>query len=127
MPKQFISPEGLAKTKGYSQVVKAGNLVFIAGQISMDKDGQLVGKDNVYEQAVQVYENLATALASVGGSKDDLVATTTYLVNAEHIPAVRKAREEFYGPNPPTSTMLLVSGLVSPDFLIEVESIASID
>lgn len=126
MSKQSINPGTLSKPVGFSQVVKAGNMVFIAGQVSVDSKGEVVGKADIEAQARQVYANLEAAVKAAGGKKEDLAATTTYLVNREHVPTVRRVREAFYGANPPTSTLVIVSGLVRPEYLMEVEAIAVI-
>ena len=128
MEYEFIDPATLPKPRGrYSQVVRAGNLVFIAGQTAVDLDGEMVGDGDPKAQARQVYANLKTAIESVGGKASDIVKTTTYPVDRELIPGIREAREGFFGAALPTSTLLIVAGLARPELLIEVEAVAILD
>lgn len=127
MPKQTINPQTLPKAVGYSHIVKAGNLVFVAGQVAVDANGNVVGAGDIEQQARQVYANLKAALVAAGGRVEDVVSTTTYLTSRDYILPIRKAREQFYGANPPASTLLIVSGLARPEFLMEVDAVAAID
>ncbi len=124
MPKQTINPPALSKPTGYSHVVKAGNTVYIAGQIAMNAKGEVVGVGDVPTQGKQVFANLEAAVKAAGGVKEDIVSITTYLVNRDHLPAYREARAAFFGENPPTSTLLIISGLALPELLIEVSAVA---
>src|SRR6476620_5207216 len=78
---EFLKPEGLAPTTSYSHVVVAtpGKMIFIAGQVANDKQGKLVGKDDLKAQATQVFENLKTALAAAGATFDDVVKINWYI------------------------------------------------
>ena len=127
MPVERIRPEGLIHTTAYSHVVRVGNLVFVAGQIAADASGNVVGVGDVEAQAEQVYENIKTALASVGADFSSLVKTTTYLTRAEDIEGYRRARTKHIPTDLPTSTMLVVTRLAHPDYLIEIEAIAALD
>jgi enamine deaminase RidA (YjgF/YER057c/UK114 family) len=123
--KQYLNPETMSQPRGYTHVVKVGNTVYIAGQISAAPDGSVVGKGDPEEQTRQVWRNLEAAVKSVGGNLQNVVKTTTYVTNIEYGAAVRKVREELHqSSNPPTSTMLVVSELASPDYLVEIEAIA---
>lgn len=125
---QHINPEALSRSRGYSQVVKAGNTVYIAGQISAGSDGTVVGKGDPESQARQVWRNIEAAVKAAGGTLQNVVKTTTYVTNIQYATAVRKVREElFQSSNPPTSTLLVVAGLASPDYMIEIEAIAVVD
>ena len=124
MPKQTINPPALSEPAGYSHVVKAGNTLYIAGQIARNAKGEVIGTGDARAQAKQVFANLEVAVKAGGGSKEDIVSITTYLVSREHIPAYREARVAFFGENPPTSTLLIISGLAMPELLIEVSAIA---
>jgi 2-iminobutanoate/2-iminopropanoate deaminase len=125
---QYINPEALSRSRGYSQVVKAGNTVYIAGQISAGPDGTVVGKGDPESQARQVWRNIEAAVKAAGGTLQNVVKTTTYVTNIQYATAVRKVREElFQSSNPPTSTLLVVAGLASPDYMVEIEAIAVVD
>jgi enamine deaminase RidA (YjgF/YER057c/UK114 family) len=129
MPKaQYITPETLSRSRGYSQVVKVGNTVYIAGQVSVGADGNVVGKGDADAQVRQVWRNIETAVKAAGGTLQNVVKTTTYVTHIQYAAAVRKVRDElFQSSNPPTSTLLVVAGLASPDYVVEIESIAVVD
>lgn len=124
MPKQAFNPDGLHKPERYSQVVRAGNTVYIAGQTAQDAEGRLVGKDDIEAQAVQVFENLRIALASVEGTMDDIVQTRTYITELSYREAMGRVRQRYFQGSPPASTLLVVKGLANPDYLIEVDAVA---
>ena len=126
-----INPPELGAPPGYSQVVeiRAGRLVVIAGQTALDRDGRLIGKDDFAAQAAQVFLNLGAALQSVGCSASDLVKLTVFLRNMSDLAAYREARNRFFAtvipPAAPAVTLIEVSKLYGPDFLIEIEAIAA--
>ncbi len=125
---QHINPDSLSRSRGYSQVVKVGNTIYIAGQVSAGADGNVVGKGDPEAQVRQVWRNVEAAVKAAGGTLQHVVKTTTYVTNIQYGAAVRKVREEvFQSSNPPTSTLLVVAGLASPDYLVEIEAIAVVD
>lgn len=122
---QYINPETMAQPRGYTHAVKVGNTVYIAGQVSVAQDGSVVGKGDPAAQARQIWRNLEAAVQAAGGTLQNLVKTTTYVTNIEYGAAVRTVREDlFRASSPPTSTLLVVSALANPDFMIEIEAIA---
>jgi enamine deaminase RidA (YjgF/YER057c/UK114 family) len=131
---KILNPEVLAKPMGqYSHVtrVKASELLFIAGQLAGDKDGNIVGADDFDAQCGQVFANIEAALRSQGAAFANVVQFTTYLVNAQDIPKFMQFRlREFprifpNGAYPP-NTLLIVDRLVQEPFLIEVQTIAAL-
>ena len=127
MARQYVNPPGLSQPAGaiYTQVVRVGNIAYIAGQVGRDAQGA-VAKGDIAAQYRQVIRNLQTAVESVGGTLNDIVKTTTFVVGAENIPALRAARQELRLPSPPTSAMIVVAALADPAFLVEVEAVAHI-
>jgi enamine deaminase RidA (YjgF/YER057c/UK114 family) len=126
-----VNPDALMKPTGYSHVVTVGGgrLVFVAGQVALDKDGNVVGKGDLAAQARQVYANLAAALAAAGAAPKDVVKATGYVVGYQpsQLPILREARQAFFaGADPPASTLVGVSALAREEFLIEVEVIAAV-
>lgn len=122
---QYINPETMAKPRGYTHAVKVGNTVYIAGQVSVAQDGSVVGKGDPEAQARQIWRNLEAAVQAAGGTLQNIVKTTTYVTNIEYGAAVRTVREDLFRTlNPPTSTLLVVSALANPDFMVEIEAIA---
>ena len=132
MSAEYLNPPTLSAPPGamYSQAVRvrAAETLYISGQVARDPAGKLVGEGDVVAQYRQVWKNLGLALDAVGLGYDHLVKTTTYVTNIQHAAGVRKVREElFQGSNPPTSTLLVITGLASPDYMVEIEAIAVVD
>ena len=104
--------------------------MYVAGQIAMDKDGNVVGKGDIKAQTKQVLENVSAALAAAGATFADVVKANTYVVNlkGEDLAAIREVRAAYYpAENPPASTLVGVTALAFPDLLIEVEVVAVVD
>jgi enamine deaminase RidA (YjgF/YER057c/UK114 family) len=128
---KFINPEGLSKPTGYTHVVVTSGLhtIYIAGQVALNAKGEVVGKNDLKAQTEQVFENLKTALAAAGCTFNNVVKTTTFVVNykAEIVPGIREIRSKYFSAeNPPASTLVGVQALAREDFLIEIEAIAVI-
>ena len=124
---QYLNPGEMRQPGGwYTQVVKVGNTLYVAGQTANDKDGNVVGINDVEAQARQVYANIMTAVQTVGGSSARVVRTRTYLTDSRFIPEYRTVPREFFPQNPPANTMLVVQGLARPEYLIEVDAEAVI-
>lgn len=127
-----INPPELGTPPGYSQVVevRAGRIIFIAGQTALDQAGRLVGKDDFATQAAQVFRNLDVALQSAGCNAGNLVKLTVFLRDVGHLPIYRAARDRFFAttapPAAPAVTLIEVSKLYGPDFMIEIEAIAAV-
>lgn len=126
------NPAGLSPPTGYTHVtvVPAGRQVHISGQVALNAMGELVGKGDLAAQTEQVFVNLKTALASVGADFSKVFKMVTYVVNLtpETLPEVRNVRRRHLGDGPyPASTLVGVTSLVNPDFLIEIEVIAALD
>jgi enamine deaminase RidA (YjgF/YER057c/UK114 family) len=131
-PIRRLNPPELGSPPGYSQVVdvRASRIIFIAGQTALDRDGTLVGKDNFSAQADQVFRNLSAALQSVGCTASNLVKLTVFIRDMDQLSTYREARNRFFAtvipPAAPAVTLVEVSKLYGPDFLIEIEAIAAI-
>jgi len=111
-------------------VADGGRTVYIAGQVSQDEKGQVVGQGDLAAQAEQVYRNLGLALKGAGATFDDLVKITVYVVNfrPEHRDVMSQVRARYVNKaNPPASTLVGVQSLARPEFLVEVEGIAVIE
>lgn len=127
----IFNPETMAKpTAGYSQVAEVGDgkIVYIAGQVALDKSGNLVGKDDFRAQTEQVFENLKAAVEAAGGDFNSVIKLNYYCaasVDASQMTVVREVRDKYVNTaNPPTSTFVFVQRLVRPEWLIEVEAVA---
>jgi enamine deaminase RidA (YjgF/YER057c/UK114 family) len=126
-----INPPELGTPPGYSQVVdvSGGRIIFIAGQTAVDRDGNVIGKDDFATQATQVFRNLAIALEAAGCTADNLVKLTVYLTDMNNLSHYREARNSFFAsvtpPAAPAVTLVEVVKLYGPDFMIEIEAIAA--
>ncbi len=108
----------------YTDAVRAGGLLFVSGCVSIDADGAVVGVGDVVAQARQVFANIGLCLAAAGASFADVVKVTTFLTDIHDRARINPVRQEFFGDTRPASTLVEVSALVLPDFLIEVEAVA---
>ncbi|GAB3981510.1 RidA family protein [Actinoallomurus acanthiterrae] len=131
----LVNPDGLPKIGVYRQVsiASGSKLVFIAGQVAWDAEGVTVGEGDLTSQVEQCYLNIATALAEVGGSFDDVAKLTFYVVDwtPDKMPALlegisRAATRLEITPVPP-ATLLGVAALDVPDHLVEIEATAILD
>jgi 2-iminobutanoate/2-iminopropanoate deaminase len=126
---QKLSAPGVYDPPGYSQVIKvtgAQSLVFLAGQVPYDKDGGVAHRGDFPAQARQVFGAVRSLVEAAGGRIENVVKITTYLTDVRYRQDFRVVRDEFFGQRGPASTMIEVSSLSHPDYLIEVEAIAII-
>jgi enamine deaminase RidA (YjgF/YER057c/UK114 family) len=130
-PIRRLNPPELGSPPGYSQIVevRASRLIFIAGQTSLDRHGEVIGRNDFAAQADQVFRNLSAALQSVGCTASDLVKLTVFLRDIGHLSIYREARNRFFATVTPLAapavTLIEVSKLYGPDFLIEIEAVAA--
>ena len=125
---RFFNPPGMSKPPTYSHVVEVNGpnrTIYLAGQTGVDANGKVA--EGFRAQAVQVMENIKMALASVGGGFEHIVKLTSYLTNLEANGAEFREVRGSYFPNKdalPASTLLQISRLANPAYLVEVEAIA---
>jgi reactive intermediate/imine deaminase len=126
MQRLHVRPDGLAPTTGYSHVAEfSGRLVVVSGQLALDAEGIVVGRDDIETQARQVFANLRTAVAAAGAGLENVVKLTVFLTDIKDVAVVRAVRNEFFDPaSPPASTLVQVVALVDPALRIEVEALA---
>jgi reactive intermediate/imine deaminase len=123
------NPPTLSKPTGYTHVVEVtgpGKTIYIAGQVALDKDGNLVGAGDMKAQAEQVFKNLEAALAAGGAKFADVVKMNTYVTDMDKAPAVREVRARYFGEATPASTLVQVVRLARPELLLEIEVIAAV-
>jgi enamine deaminase RidA (YjgF/YER057c/UK114 family) len=101
-------------------------MVFVSGQVSVDAEGNLVGESDALAQSAQCLENVEQALRAAGATRADVTKITAFLVNADDYPAYAQARLDFFGNPGPASSTVFISGLVSPEYLVEIEATAVI-
>jgi reactive intermediate/imine deaminase len=126
-----MNPETVAAPGGnYSHAVRiesdGGALLFVSGQVAFDREGNLVGENDMARQTEQVFENLKAVLEANGGSFGDVVKISTFLTDMSQLQAVRDVRMRYLPEPPPASTTVEVAGLFRPEALIEVEVVAAI-
>ena len=121
MSKELINPAALMAPTGYSHVAKVtGTLVYVAGQVSADASGKLVGEGDLEAQAEQVFKNLKIAIEAAGGTLAE--------VDQAEIPKFRAVRDRYLDTAKlPASTLAVITRLARPGWLIEIEAIAAID
>jgi enamine deaminase RidA (YjgF/YER057c/UK114 family) len=129
--RRYVNPDTVAPPGNFSVAVQHDRIVWLSGQVSRDRSGALVGPGDAEAQALQIYANVEAALRGLGGDLRHLVKTVTYVVGREHLPGVRRARERLIRErklvNLPAGTLVLVAGLVNPEFLVEVDVTAVLD
>lgn len=131
MQTEFLNPPALCPTFGWTHVVAVtgGTTVYISGQVSVNERGEVVGKGDLKAQTEQTFRNLQHALEAVGASFREVVKTNLYVVGLkpEHVPVLREVRARYVSAeHPPVSTLVGVSALVGPEWLIEIEAVAII-
>jgi enamine deaminase RidA (YjgF/YER057c/UK114 family) len=129
---EYLKPKGLAINPAYSHVAVASGsrTIYIAGQVSIDEKGAVVGAGDLGAQTEQVMRNIGLCLAAAGAGYEHIVKITTYVVNykPENRAVIGKARTPFFADRPPpASTLVGVSALAAPEWLIEIEAIAVVD
>src|ERR1700682_1528627 len=109
LPIERIHPSGLPRHTIYSQVVKTGSTVYIAGQVAQDESGAVVGLGDITAQVTQVFENLRKALGSVGAAFSHLVKITVYLTDPRYREALTAVRAKYIQNTLPASTLVVVA------------------
>ncbi|WOP19982.1 RidA family protein [Raineyella sp. LH-20] len=118
-------PAAPAVNNTYAYGVRAGDMLHIAGMVSFATDGTIVGEGDIAAQVDQALRNMAEVVTAAGGTMDDIVATTTYLVDVTDAPVVSAARAQWFtGEVKPTHTVVGVAALGRPQFLVEIEATA---
>jgi 2-iminobutanoate/2-iminopropanoate deaminase len=104
---------------------RAGDLLYLSGQVAVGAhQSEIVGIGDFDAQAEQVFENMQTILAAGGSSLEDVVKVTIYLTDIGNLPKVVELRSKHFTPPYPASTMVEVSALAAPEFMIEIEAVA---
>ena len=127
MAHEILKLKSVHPTVGYSHAAKAGDTLYIAGQVAQDLDGNLVGKGDFESQVRQVYVNLKNILEEAGGGLNNIVKMTTYLTHFNYIETYRSVRNEYFPEPCPPNTLLIIESLALPDYMIEVEAVAVLD
>jgi len=121
LPIRLVTPPDIYAPPSYEHVAIAGDFAYVAGQVSKDQDGALVGAGDAVAQAAKVYDNIAAILRHIGAAPSQVVKITTYLVDANDSAAVGAERKKFFGDHRPPHTGLIVAALGGPEVKLEVE------
>jgi enamine deaminase RidA (YjgF/YER057c/UK114 family) len=129
MSLEYIKPATMnnerAAERAYSYGVRSNDLVFIAGQVARDENGDMVGLGDPGAQAVKVFDNMRKVVEAAGGTMADIISIRTMTTSRAYMPFILEARKRhFRGPNYPTHAFMIVAELSSPEYLMEIEAIA---
>jgi len=128
MPKTRIYSPAVAEAPPgrWSNAIRAGDFLFISGQVSRSNDGATIDGKGEYEQAKIIFTKIKHLVEAAGGTTADVVKVTIYMVDIKQNKEVWRARQEFFSGDFPASTLVEVSALGTPEVLVEVEAIAHI-
>ena len=130
----ILKPHGIAPPAGkysHAAVVNNKKLLFVAGQIATDSNGELVGEGDAESQTRQVFVNIKTVLKNAGATFNDVVEFTYYIVKRSTIQPFLEARtsifeEEYPNGDFPPATLIIVDGLVREELLLEVSAVVAL-
>ena len=122
----LITPSGVAPNPALSPGIKLGDLLFVSGNVSTDRSGNLVGAGDCEAQSRQVMANVRAIVEGAGARMQDVVKITCFLTDINDYAAYAKVRAETWPSSPPASSTVAVSALVRPEFLVEVEAIVQV-
>ncbi len=125
MKKETIVSDKIFAAQGpHSNAVRAGNLVFVAGQGARNEKGEIIGQGDITAQTEQVLKNVGALLEAAGASFDNVCMLKVYLTDMRHREAVGKVRRQFFREPFPASTSVQVASLALPEQMIMMEAIA---
>ncbi|WP_338472487.1 RidA family protein [Niallia sp. XMNu-256] len=128
--REIINPSKIHDPIGFSHVVipKGKKIAFLSGQLAWDKDFQVVGVNDLAKQTNMVYQNIQHTLNEIGATWDHVVKTTIFTTRPHDYGIIGAVTAEFFGDvPPPAQTLIGVTGLASPEFLIEIEATVVMD
>lgn len=112
---------------GYSRAVKVGSLVEVTGTVASDQDGGVVGENDPYTQTKFIYQKIEKVLAQAGAQMKDVVRVRMFVTDISKWQEYGRAHSEYFGKIKPCNTMVEVSALIEPGYMIEIEATAIIE
>ena len=109
---------------GYSRAVRMGNIIEITGTVAVDENNNLVGGNSAYEQSKYIIQKIEKVLKRAGASLEHVIRTRMFVTDISRWEEYGKAHGEFFGEIKPCTSMIEVKGLISPEYLIEIEATA---
>jgi enamine deaminase RidA (YjgF/YER057c/UK114 family) len=109
---------------GYSRAVRIGNQIEVSGTCAVDPHGKTVGLDDGYMQTKRILEIIRAAIENLGGRMEDVIRTRMFVTRISEWEAIGKAHGEVFQHIRPVTTMVEVSRLISPEYLVEIEATA---
>jgi enamine deaminase RidA (YjgF/YER057c/UK114 family) len=106
---------------GYSRAVRVGNIIEVSGTVASGKNGEIVGKNDPYQQTKYILQKIGIVLKEAGGSLEDVVRTRMFVTDISKFDEYGRAHGEVFGSIKPCTSMLEVKGLVEKDYMIEIE------
>ena len=120
MRKNYSSGAKWEDIVGYSRAVRIGNVLEISGTVAVE-DGELIGKDNPYEQTTCILKKISGVIEDAGFSLGDVIRTRMFVTDISNWDEIGRAHGEFFGEIKPATSMVEVSGLIDDDYLVEIE------
>lgn len=128
MAKELINPEGVYRPRGHAHAVKAGNTIWVSGQVAWDMECKAMCKGDMAGQAEIAYEHLRKVLEAAGATLNDVVLLNFYVKDMEAFHnETGPIRKKYFGNYRPPATAVEIKRLYDPDLLIEIEAVAVVD
>jgi 2-iminobutanoate/2-iminopropanoate deaminase len=125
MKREEIRVDGLAEPiSHFTDAVRTGDLLFVSGVVAVDRDGRLVGGDDIVRQTRQVFENMRAVLSAAGCTFEDVVKMTIFLTDIDERPLINPVRQEVFGTTRPASTLVEVPRLAVEGARVEIDCVA---
>ena len=118
-----VIPPGATPNPALSPGVVVGDFLFVSGHVATDSSGALVGEGDAEAQSRQIMDNIRGVVTAAGGKMEDVAKITCFITDIAYYPGYSKVRAETWPKDPPASSTVVVSALVRPEFLVEVEAI----
>ena len=120
-----VKPQGVSVSPYFSPAIRTGNTLFISGQAAIDTQGNIIGPGDCGRQAEVIFERIKALVEEGGGTLADVGKTTAFITDPANYPAFNQVRQRYFPQDPPASSTV-VTNLLHPSMLLEVEAIAVI-